>query len=136
MRRRHTIEADQGIETLEEAAAYVQLEMEKQTKLRAMQRALQINDRQLVRGEEAILRRWIDWGYGTGDRPGLRAHLLADRLVQMAVHRIHRGGWKKQGLYTVADIQAQDKRPAKPQEQQPNQWAKDAVARMMRAQEE
>ena len=48
--------------------------------------------------------------------------------------------WKKQGLYTVADIQAQDKGPAKPagkpQEQQPNQWAKDAVARMMRAQEE
>ena len=32
--------ADQGIETLEEAAAYVQLEMEKQTKLRAMQRAV------------------------------------------------------------------------------------------------
>lgn len=133
--------ADQGIETLEEAAAYVQLEMEKQTKLRAMQRALQINDRQLVRGEEAILRRWIDWGYGPGEialayeRTCLQIGSFKWPYIESIVE-----SWKKQGLYTAADIQAQDKGPAKPaakpQEQQPNQWAKDAVARMMRAQEE
>ena len=50
--------------------------------------------------------------------------------------------WHTQGLHTVQAIEAGDKAPgaSAPQKQplnsQPSQWAKDAVARMMRAQEE
>ena len=77
LRRRHTIGPTRASRRWRRRRAYVQLEMEKQTKLRAMQRALQINDRPAGAGGGGHpppvdrLGLWL-----RGDRPGLRAHLF------------------------------------------------------------
>ena len=44
--------------------------------------------------------------------------------------------WHNQGLHTLQAIETGDRAPGAAQSQEPSQWARDAVARMMRNQEE
>ena len=131
--------ADLGIETLEEAAAHVQQELEQQTIRREMQRVLQLSDRRLFPKEEAYLNQWIAWGFSPREVSLAfeRACLKIGHFNWKYINSILES-WHSQGLHTVSAIETGDKAPAKaaPQEQQPNQWAKDAVARMMRQEEE
>jgi len=135
--------ADLGIDTMEEAAAYMQMQLDRQGKAGRLRNVLQLGDRKLTAGEEKLVLQWIDWGFGPDE-------------VSMAYEKtcMNTGGlkwpylnsilksWHAQGLHTVQAIEAGDKAPgaSAPQKHQtnsqPSQWAKDAVARMMRAQEE
>ena len=135
--------ADLGIDTMEEAAAYMQMQLDRQSKAGQLRKVLQLGERKLTAGEEKLVLQWIDWGFGPSE-------------VAMAYEKtcMNTGGlkwpylnsilksWHTQGLHTVQAIEAGDKAPgassnSKPQPvSQPSQWAKDAVARMMRAQEE
>ena len=145
----HTIEreayhwADLGIDTMEEAAAYMQMQLDRQSKAGRLRQVLNLGDRKLTAGEEKLVLQWIDWGFGPEE-------------VSMAYEKtcMNTGGlkwpylnsilksWHSQGLHTVQAIEAGDKAPGAPSStkqqtaSQPSQWAKDAVARMMRIQEE
>lgn len=131
--------ADLGIDTMEEAAAHMQLELEKQSQVGVIRRVLQLTDRRLAPGEEKLVRQWLDWGFGPEeislayDRTCLKTGVFSWKYIHSILN-----SWHQQGLHTVAAIEAGDKAPGKPaaQAQQPNQWARDAVERMMRDQEE
>jgi len=130
--------ADLGIETMEEAAAYMQMQAERAGRVGALRQVLQLGERKLTRGEEQYLLQWLDWGFG-------------EEAVTMAYEKtcLNTGGlkwpylnsilksWHEQGLHTAAEIHGGDKAPGKPERNapaQPSQRARDAVARMMQEQ--
>jgi len=130
--------ADRGIETMEEAAAYMQMQAERAGRVGALRQVLQLGERKLTRGEEQYLLQWLDWGFG-------------EEAVTMAYEKtcLNTGGlkwpylnsilksWHEQGLHTAAEIHSGDKAPGKPERNapaQPSQRARDAVARMMQEQ--
>ena len=55
--------AEQGIDTLEAASAYIQATNVKNTKLRQLMRTLQIFGRNLTAGEEKYATAWLDMGF-------------------------------------------------------------------------
>ena len=131
--------ADLGIDTMEEAAAHMQMELEKQSQVNVIRRVLQLTDRRLAPGEEKLVRQWLDWGFSPEeiamayDRTCLKTGVFSWKYINSILH-----SWHQQGLHTEAAIEAGDKAPGKPaaQAQQTNQSARDAVERMMRDQEE
>ena len=104
--------ADNNIDTLEEAAAYMQQQLMRQSKLGPIRRALQINDRRLTPSEEKYILKWLDMGFGEPE-----IALAYDRTC------LHAGGlkwnymdsiltsWQKQNLYTVDQIRQYDRAP-------------------------
>ena len=131
--------ADLGIDTMEEAAAHMQLELEQQSQVSAIRRVLQITDRRLAPAEEKLVRQWIQWGFGPEavalayNRTCLQTGSFSWKYIRSILT-----SWHNQGLHTVAEIEAGDKRRPGPgqQSQQPNAWAREAVERMMQTQEE
>jgi len=113
--------ADLGIDTMEEAAAYMQMQLDRQGKAAQIRKTLQLGDRKLTPGEEKLILQWIDWGFGAPE-------------IAMAYEKtcMNTGGlkwpylnsilksWHSQGLHTVQAIEAGDKAPGAAK-QQPNQ---------------
>ena len=133
--------SDLGIETLEEAAAHMQLQLERQTRASRIRSILQLGDRKLTPGEEKMAMQWIDWGFGEAEialayektcmnTGGLKWPYLNSILKS----------WHAQGLHSVSAIEAGDKAPKhsnhQPNTAEPTQWARDIVARMMQQQQE
>lgn len=133
--------ADLGIDTLEEAAAHMQLQLDRQTKASRIRSVLQLGDRKLTPGEEKMAMQWIDWGFGEQEialayektcmnTGGLKWPYLNSILKS----------WHTQGLHTVAAIEAGDKTPRTGQPPkstgQMGQMELDAIKRMMQHQEE
>lgn len=128
--------ADLGIDTLEEASSYMQLELERHTKLGSLRKTMNLETRKLTPAEERFLFQWMDWGFGEAailkayEKTCMNTGSLKWPYMNSILSR-----WHDQGLLTVEAIDAGDKAPGKPgapQSQAPSQWAKDAVARMMR----
>ena len=133
--------ADLGIETLEEAAAHMQIQLEKQTKLNRIRNILQLGTRKLTPGEEKLAVQWLDWGFGEAEvalayektcmnTGGLKWPYLNSILKS----------WHTQGLHTVSAIEAGDKASRSGQAPkstgQMGQLELDAIKRMMQHQEE
>ena len=105
--------AEQGIDTLETAAAYIQAQNNRSSKLHQLMETLQIRGRSLTAGEEKYAAAWLDMGF---DR----------EVIALAYERtcLNTGGlnwaylnkiltrWHEAGLKTVAQIQNGDKKPA------------------------
>ncbi len=105
--------AEQGIDTLETAAAYIQTQNNRNSKLHQLMETLQIRGRSLTAGEEKYAAAWLDMGF---DR----------EVIALAYERtcLNTGGlnwaylnkiltrWHEAGLKTVAQIQSGDKKPA------------------------
>jgi len=141
----HTIEreayhwADLGIDTMEEAAAYMQMQLERQSKAGRMKQVLQLGERKLTAGEEKFLLQWIDWGFG-------------EKEIQKAYEKtcMNTGGlkwpymnsilksWHGQGLHTLSAIEAGDHaKAAQPSTQnQLSELDLIAIQRMMQNQED
>jgi len=133
--------ADDGIDTLEEAAAYMQSQLERQSRASGVRRVLQLGDRRLTPGEEKYIMSWLDMGFGENE-------------IQMAYEKtcLNTGGlkwaycnsilrsWHEQGLHTAADIQAGDRQPSRRQQTPAGSAGqgdlgaleREAVARMLR----
>lgn len=133
--------SDLGIDTLEEAASYMQSQLERQTKAGRIRQVLQITDRKLTPGEEKMVLQWLEWGFG-------------EDLISMAYEKtcMNTGGlkwpylhsilksWHEQGLHTLQAVEAGDKTPGKQSAPQPGQrqysdLELEAVRRMMQTQE-
>lgn len=125
--------ADLGIDTMEEAASYIQLQLERQKKIGALRTALQLTDRKLTPTEERYLSQWLDWGFGNTEiLMAYEKTCLNTGGLKWAYMNSILSRWNAQGLHDKVAIEAGDKVPTKvAQSQKPTQWEKDAIARMM-----
>lgn len=125
--------ADLGIDTMEEAASYIQLQLERQKKIGALRTALHLTDRKLTPTEERYLSQWLDWGFGNTEiLMAYEKTCLNTGGLKWAYMNSILSRWNAQGLHDKAAIEAGDKVPTKAaQSQKPTQWEKDAIARMM-----
>ncbi len=104
--------AEQGIDTMEEAVAFIQNQNIQQSRLVGLLKLLQIRGRSLTPGEERYARSWLDMGFD-------------DKVIALAYERtcLNTGGlswaymnkiltrWNEAGLYTVEQVKANDKKP-------------------------
>lgn len=136
----HTIEreayrwADLGIDTMEEAAAYMQMQLDRQSKAGQLQQVLQLTDRKLTAAEERYVLQWIDWGFGPNEveKAYEKTCLNTGGLKWPYLNSILKS-WHEQGLTTVAAIEAGDKAPA-PADGQLGSYEIDAIKRIMQTQ--
>ena len=104
--------AEQGIDTMEEAVAFIQNQNIQQSRLSGLLKLLQIRGRTLTPGEERYAKAWLDMGFD-------------DKVIALAYERtcLNTGGlswaymnkiltrWNEAGLYTVEQVKANDKKP-------------------------
>ena len=107
--------ADLGIETMEQAAAFMQQQLQLQGGIGRVRQLLGIRDRRLTAGEEKLVVTWLGWGFG-------------EKEIQLAYEKtcLNTGGlkwpylnsilksWHEQGLTTLSQIEAGDRQPARP----------------------
>ena len=105
--------AEQGIDTLEEAAAFIQRQNVYPSRLSQLSRLLQIRGRGLTAAEERYARAWLDMGF-------------EDEAITMAYERtcLNTGGlnwaymnkillrWHQAGLHSADAIRAGDRKPS------------------------
>ena len=126
--------AEQGIETLEQAAAYIQAQNLKNSKLERLKRTIQVRGRNLTAGEERYANSWLDMGFD-------------EEAIAMAYERtcLNTGGlnwaymnkilqrWHEMGLHTAEEVRRGDKKPTVPKgaSGQLGQAELEAIAKIM-----
>ena len=128
--------AEQGIDTLEEAAAFMNRQQIRCSRMGNLMRLLQISGRRLTQAEENYANEWLDLGFD-------------DEAISMAYERtcLNTGGlrwnymngiltrWHKAGLHTGEQIRNGDRKPGdRPQagERKLDTDEQAAIARMLR----
>lgn len=129
--------ADLGIDTMEEAAAHMQLQLERHGQVGQVRKLLQLGERKLTPGEEKLVLQWLEWGFGPDEiaKAYEKTCMNTGGLKWPYLNSILKS-WHTQGLHTVAAIEAGDRAPGAPSQKAaqsgaPSQLARDAVARMM-----
>ena len=125
--------AEQGIDTLEEAAAFIQAQNVRNSRISKVMGILQIRGRSLTAAEEKYARSWIELGFD-------------DEAIAMAYERtcLNTGGlkwnymdkilarWHEAGLHTAAQVRTGDRRPEERSGQrQLDEDERAAIARML-----
>ena len=104
--------AEQGIDTMEEAVAFIQTQNMRQSRLGKLLQILQIRGRNLTAGEEKYALKWLDMGF-------------ADEVIALAYERtcLNTGGlswaymnkiltrWHDAGLFTLEQVKQGDAKP-------------------------
>lgn len=138
--------AEQGIDTMEAAAAYIQAQNARYSRLSVLTRTLQISGRSLTPAEERYANSWLDMNF---DQDALamayeKTCLNTGGLKWPYMNKILMS-WHQQGLHTGAQILSGDKRPtpasAQAQRVQAGtaalgQYEREAIARMLREQKQ
>ena len=105
--------AEQGIDTMEAAGAFIQAKNVYNSRLGKLMRLLQIRGRNLTQAEEKYARQWLDWG-------------ISDELITMAYEKtcLNTGGlswaymhkilarWNEAGFRTAAEVCSGDRKGA------------------------
>ena len=126
--------AEQGIETLEQAAAYIQTQNLKNSRIERLKKVIQVRGRNLTAGEERYANSWLDMGF-------------KEEAIAMAYERtcLNTGGlnwpymnkilqrWHEAGLHTAAEVKQGDRKPAIPKgaSGQLGQAELEAIAKIM-----
>jgi DnaD/phage-associated family protein len=101
--------AEMGIDTMEEAAAYMQQQAIRHSRISQLMKTLQIRGRNLTPGEEKYAKQWLEWGF-------------EEEVISMAYERtcLNTGGlnwaymnkilsrWHAEGLMTAQQITSGD----------------------------
>ncbi|MFI3313935.1 MAG: DnaD domain protein, partial [Eubacteriales bacterium] len=110
--------AEAGIDTIEEAAGYVQTRTERQNQLAVLAESIHSRPRKWTPGEEKYLLTWLDLGFGKAEI------LLAYEKCCMKLGDMKWGycnsiilSWHEQNLHTLAEINANDRGPTIKQKQ-------------------
>ena len=107
--------ADMGIDTMEEAAAYVKHQTLRYSQTGRIMQVLQIRGRNLTTPEKRYIKQWLDMGFEE-EAVGLayeRSCLNTGGLAWPYIHKILTS-WHEQGLHTAQQIRNGDKKPAVP----------------------
>ena len=104
--------AERGIDTMEEAVAYIQAQNARYTRLGRLMELLQIRGRNLTAGEEKYAQQWLDWGF---DEEALseayqRTCLNTGGLNWPYMNKILTR-WKDSGLLTGQQVRSGDRKP-------------------------
>ena len=107
--------AEQGIETLEQAAAYIQAQNLKNSRLERLKTVIQVRGRNLTPGEERYANSWLDMGF---DEQAIaiaydRTCLNTGGLNWAYMNNILQS-WHNAGLHTAEEIKNGDRKPAVP----------------------
>lgn len=129
--------AEQGIQTLEDAAAYVQQQNERFSRLGQLKTLLQIQGRNLTASEEKYADAWLKMGFDQQalsiayDRTCVNTGRLNWKYMDTILNR-----WHQAGLHTGEQVRQGDRKPAtgKPSGEL-GQEELDAIRRMMHKQE-
>ena len=106
--------AEQGIDTMEEAVAYIQNQNHRRSRLGRLMGILQIRGRNLTPGEERYAQQWLDWGFQEEaialayERTCLNTGSLNWAYMNKILSR-----WQEAGLLTLEQIQTRDKKTVK-----------------------
>lgn len=107
--------AEQGIETLEQAAAYIQAQNMKNSRIEQLKKLIQIRGRNLTPGEERYANSWLDMGF---DEAAIsiayeRTCLNTGGLNWAYMNRILQR-WHEAGLHTAEAVKRGDRKPTVP----------------------
>ena len=104
--------ADEGIDTLETASAYVLANATRNTRIRAVCQILGLSSRALTRSEEKYITSWLDRGFGTEEiRLAYEKTCVNTGQLKWPYMNSILMSWDTQNLHTVAQIEQFD-RPA------------------------
>ena len=101
--------AEQGIDTMEEAVAYIRNQNQRRSRLGQLLQILQIRGRQLTAGEERYAQQWLDWGFDSSaislayERTCLNTGGLSWAYMNKILSR-----WQAAGLLTAEQVHAGD----------------------------
>lgn len=104
--------AEQGIDTMEEAAAYIQKRNVRNSQLGQLMKVLQIHGRKLTPGEEKFANAWLEMGFSMDafslayERTCLNTGNMAWPYMNTILTR-----WHEAGLHTAEQVKNQDKKP-------------------------
>ncbi len=107
--------AEQGIDTMEEAAAFIQRQNLRNSQLGKLMQVLQIRGRNLTAGEEKYARQWLEAGFDIDaiaiayERTCLNTGALNWAYMNKILSR-----WKEAGLFTAQQVRNGDKKPQVP----------------------
>ncbi len=105
--------AEQGIESLEDAAAYIQHQNVKHSRMSHLQQLLQIRGRSLTQAEERYAHAWLEMGFDDDaillayERTCLNTGSLNWPYMNKILSRWQDAGWK-----TAGEVQNGDRKPA------------------------
>ena len=129
--------AEQGIDTIEEAAAFIQNQNQRRSRLAGLMELLQFRGRALTAVEARYAESWLEMGF-------------ADDVIQLAYEKtcLNTGGlrwpymnkiltrWAEQGLFTLEQVSAGDKKPPSSVPRgatgAPGQAELDAIAKLLK----
>lgn len=126
--------AELGIDSVQEAAAYIRAQNIRSSQLGRYMKKMGIQGRQLTPGEEKYARQWLDMGFGEDaiaiayERTCVNTGGLKWPYMNSILQR-----WHEAGLHTADQIKQGDKKPKVPQGASGKfgQAELDAVAQMM-----
>ena len=104
--------AEQGIDTMEEAAAYIQTQNVRNSRIHKLMNILQIRGRSLTPAEERYAGSWLELGFDEGaiglayERTCLNTGGLNWAYMNKILQR-----WHEKGLHTLEAIQSGDQKP-------------------------
>lgn len=128
--------AEQGIDTMEEAAAYIQRQNQRSSRMANLLRLLQIRGRNLTAAEERYAQSWLDMGFDDDaitmayERTCINTGTLKWPYMNSILTR-----WHEAGLHSAQQILERDRKPGmRPQagERQLDTDEQAAIARMLR----
>ena len=107
--------ADMGIDTMEEAAAYVKQQNLRYSQTSRIMEILQIRGRNLTVPEKRYIKAWLEMGFDeqTIGMAYERSCLNTGGLAWAYMHKILTS-WHEQGLHTVQQVQTGDRKPTVP----------------------
>ena len=126
--------AERGIDTMEEAAAFIQAQNVRNSRLSRLLQQLQIRGRSLTPGEEKYAQSWLDMGFDDEaiamayERTCLNTGSLSWPYMNKILTR-----WHEAGLHTAEKIRSGDRKPgtgAKPGQRELDEDEKAAIQRM------
>ena len=104
--------AEQGIDTMEEAVAYIRNQNQRRSRLGQLMQTLQIRGRNLTTGEERYAQQWLDWGFSQDaialayERTCLNTGGLSWAYMNKILSR-----WQAAGLLTAEQVKTKDSKP-------------------------
>ncbi len=107
--------AEQGIDTMEEAAAFIQRQTQHNSQIGQLKHVLQIYDRKLTATEEKYAAQWLEMGFDMEaiaiayDRTCVNTGNMSWTYMNRILAR-----WHEAGIHTAEQVKNKDKKPAVP----------------------
>lgn len=125
--------ADEGIDTMEAAAVYVQLQLGRSARVQQIAEILGLGGRKLIAQEERFILSWLDMGFGRDEiKLALEKTILNTGALKWPYMNSILKSWHEQGLHDVQRIEQLDKKPGTAQKKDGFQHHGEPVSPLMR----